>query len=198
MAQPPNSTYHEELREANPEARFLSRWLTGVRRDGFLTLLGPAAWHTLSALLSFTSRDGSRRFSADQLAATIGQPRAEALRRLEVLSGTQWHGQPLVVLERDPSGEVSGARVALIERLTIDTPPIPDHDTPAAELAPELLQELARVGLNHAQIDSLAKRFPAEEIEQQLQWLPARGARNPAALLIRAIEQGWDEPKEVV
>jgi hypothetical protein len=56
--------------------------------------------------------------------------------------------------------------------------------------------ELAAIGLNPAQVASLRRRFSRAEIRRQLSWLPARGARNPAALLIRAIEQDWDEPKE--
>ena len=56
---------------------------------------------------------------------------------------------------------------------------------------------LTEVGLNSAQISRLANRFSEADVARQLDWLPARGARNPAALLIRAVEQQWDEPKEL-
>lgn len=196
MPQPPDPTRNNDESPPVSEAVSLGRWFTGVRREGLLAVLDPADWHCLSAVISFTSRDGTRRFTADQLAAAVGQPRSETLRRLEVLTRTQWQSHPLVILERDPSGQVSGAALAPIELLARVMPPVEDPGITSPALTPELHQELARVGLNHAQIDSLAKRFPEDEIRRQVDWLPARGARNPAALLIRAIEQDWDEPKE--
>lgn len=198
MAQPPNKTQRQQRTEPITETVFLGRWFTGIRRAGFLALLDPSSWHTLSAVISFTSRDGSRRFTADQLAAALGQPRELALRHLDVLAGIFWKDQPLLTLERD-AGDVTGAALAHIECLAVSPPPGEDLELqPSHTLPAELMRELGTVGLNHAQIDSLAKRFPEDEIRRQLDWLPSRGARNPAALLIRAIEQAWDEPKEGV
>jgi len=172
-----------------------------MRREGFLSLLESQAWHTLSAVLSFTSRDGSRRFSLEQLATAIGQPREEAGRRLAALAQIDWKGNPLAVPERDPAGEVCGATLAPVERLAL--PGIPAEPLPGLEVPeqrpnfpPGLIDQLAILGLNPAQIDRLAQRFPEADVRRQLEWLPARGARNPAALLIRAIEQQWEEPKE--
>lgn len=177
----------------------LGRWFTGIRRDGFLAALPASEWHTLSAILSFTSRNGLRHFTVDQLALALGLPRQQATDRLEDLGATSWKGQPLVSIMRDPSGEVYGADVAQLSQLAAI------HPEPAAQaegrsvegvLSADLIEAMHQVGLNHAQIDSLSKRFSEDEIRCQLEWLPARNARNPAALLIRAIEQDWDEPKE--
>jgi len=176
----------------------LARWFTGVRRDGFLACLGPEAWHTLSALLSFTRRDGGRRFTLDQFATVISQPRDEAARRLQALADTYWKGEPLAVLALDPAGQVREVALAPIERLAvIDPEPASSgaHVVATSLLPGGLTNQLVAVGLNPSQIDMLGRRFPEAAIRRQLEWLPARGARNPAALLIRAIEQDWDEPK---
>ena len=44
----------------------------------------------------------------------------------------------------------------------------------------------------------LLRAFPADRIRRQLNWLPARQARNPAAMLLRAVEQDWGPPREEV
>jgi hypothetical protein len=71
------------------EAHWLGRWFTAARREGLLALLPPDLWQTLCALLSFTSRDGRRSFTIDQLAVALGQPREQALSRLEALTRTE-------------------------------------------------------------------------------------------------------------
>ena len=45
-------------------------------------------------------------------------------------------------------------------------------------------------GRGNKKIEALLQRFPAERIRRQLDWLPHRQARNPAALLIRAQSAG--------
>jgi hypothetical protein len=189
--------------EPATEARWLGRWFTTVRRAGLLSLLPAEAWHTLSALLSFTCRDGGRRFTLDQLAIALGQSRATAEQRLDQLAETEWQGQPLARLERDPAGEVVGVQLAPIECLDRIAPPEASGPTAAdagepapAAAPPDLATDLERVGLDAEQIQSLLQRFPAERIRRQLDWLPHRQARNPAALLIRAIEQDWSAPRE--
>src|SRR3954452_22925569 len=82
-------------------AAALGRWFTAARREGLLALLPPEVWHTLSALLSFTNRDGRRTFTVDQLAIALGQSREVALARLDQLTQTEWRGEPLAVLEPD-------------------------------------------------------------------------------------------------
>lgn len=189
-------------RPPESNAYWLGRWFTGARRDGFLALLTPEEWHTLSAILSFTSRDGRRHFTLDQLAVALGQPRNEAEQRLEQLAATQWRDQSLLVVEHDRDGAVAGVVLADLELFARVT--LPERGpTPASNdvvrpdgAASELRTELTKIGLEPAQVDHLLSKFPVERIQRQLAWLPEREARNPAALLLRAIEQDWDAPRE--
>lgn len=58
----------------------------------------------------------------------------------------------------------------------------------------ELVLDLVEVGISRRKAEDLVCRFPYERIRQQLKWLPARGARKPASLLIVAIERDFDAP----
>jgi hypothetical protein len=188
-----------------PDAYWLGRWFTAARREGLLALLLPEVWHTLSAVLSFTCRDGRREFTLDQLAIALGQSREGARSRLEQLTETNWRDQPLATLERDLHGEIRGATLAPIVVLSGAKAPLPaDREALFPELPPgpeageqdDLVPELQAVGLNPDQINWLLKSFPRVCIRRQLDWLPRRQARNPAALLIRAIEADWGPPRE--
>jgi hypothetical protein len=204
MHSPPVSTPNASPR---PEARWLGRWFTAARRGGLLAMLPADVWHTLSAIVSFTSRDGRRDFSVDQLAVALGLSREQAIARLAQLAETRWQDQPLATLEHNTAGEVAGAVLAPIEALTGTRAPQPDEARPAAEAASvmdddegkaDLAAALATVGLDADQVDRLLESFPRPRIRRQLDWLPARQARNPAALLIRAVEQDWGPPREGV
>lgn len=208
-------------RPADPlaaEKHLLGRWLTQARRRGLLAAVPPEAWHTLSCVLSFTCRDGERRFTPDQLALALAVPRAEAARRLEDLEKAQWQGQPLAAVLRNHAGEVTGASVSSADLLmgvneTGVAPGRPSHaDMPAnpadvsgdaapALAAPEpsaadaLRAELLALALLPDQAERLLTHFPAERVRRQIRWLPRRGARNPAAFLIKAVAHDWPEPK---
>lgn len=184
---------------ASAEAYSLGRWFAAARRQGFLARLSPKAWHTLSGILSFTSRDGHRNFTVDQLALAIGQSREVAHKRLEQLATLDWQEQPLLALEQDGRA-IAGATLAPIElftRIELEEPPgepgqaVPASDAAAAEPPRNLVAELDAVGLDEGQIDWLTGRFPLERIRRQLDWLPPRQPRNPAGMLIRAIEEDW-------
>src|SRR5690242_5848040 len=96
----------------SPESRWLGRWFTASRRQGLLAALPAEAWHTLSAVLSFTARDGKRAFTVDQIALALGLPQGTARERLEQLAPLLWRDLPLATLETDPAGEVTGAALA--------------------------------------------------------------------------------------
>lgn len=186
------------------DAYLLGRWFAAVRREGLLALLPADAWHTLSAILSFTGRDSRRSFTVDQLATALGISRDGAQARLHQLADeTAWRGEPLITLEKDPEGAVVGAAVAAIEVLA-RVQPEASESTDGPERIPsgtdaemiDLRRALAEVGLEPAQVEHLVRAFPAERIQRQLVWLPARQARKPAAFLIRAIEQDWEAPRE--
>ena len=93
-----------------------------------------------------------------------------------------------------PLQPLAGARAPQVDPEVIPAPP---PLTAAAEPEPDaLVADLQAVGLQPDQIDGLLQRFPRVRIRRQLEWLPARQARNPAALLIRAVEQDWLAPRE--
>ena len=180
-----------------PEAGWLGRWFTAARRDGLLTALSAEPWHTLCAVLSFTARDGRRVFTLDQLALALGASRAVADERLRTLAAQQFRGGPVAHVECDSAGEVYGASLARIEFLSETEHHDPAVRSPHSDTTDDQLAAgLSELGLNPTQIDGLLQNYPAERIARQLGWLPARGARNPAALLIRAIEGDWEAPKE--
>src|SRR5689334_14874492 len=94
------------------ESVWLGRWFTGARREGLLSALPSEAWQTLSAILSFTTRDGRRVFSVDQLALALRESRETAEARLNALAEITWNEQALLTLERRGE-EIVGATVAL-------------------------------------------------------------------------------------
>ncbi|MCW3053458.1 MAG: hypothetical protein JWN14_2628 [Chthonomonadales bacterium] len=67
--------------------------------------------------------------------------------------------------------------------------------TGATDTQPSTLyRRLLRFGILPEQAEELLAQHPAEEIQQQLDWLPYRKARKPGPLLIAAIENGYAEP----
>jgi hypothetical protein len=202
----PHSSAHSAASQLHaPDARRLGRWFTAVRRQGFLAHLSPETWQTLSAILSFTCRDGQRLFTVDQLGVALGRSPEEALARLEELVRAEWQGEPLATPVRDPHGEIVGAVLAPIEALSGETAPLPADGEPGWQPIPaisenphdvQLAADLTAAGLRPEQIERLLRTFPHDRVRRQLAWLPARQARNPAALLIRAVEQDWGTPGE--
>jgi hypothetical protein len=69
---------------------------------------------------------------------------------------------------------------------TPDELPLSDRD--------ELILELVQVGIGLRKAKNLVDHYPVRKIRRQLQWLPLRGARRPASLLIAAIENDYDAP----
>jgi hypothetical protein len=187
------------------DAHRLGRWFAAARREGLLALLPPEVWHTLSAILSFTTREGRRAFTVDQLGLALGLSRDQAQVRLDQLEASQWRDEPLAVLERDREGEIIGATLAPIEVLAGAKAPVAPEPLlpfpgftpgPEAVVPDDLASALAAVGLNPEQIAWLMRSFPQERLRRQLDWLPQRQARNPAALLLKAIEGDWGPPRE--
>lgn len=198
---PHSSSRHHPSSPGDPRPLWLGRWFTEARRSGFLALLTPEQWHTLSALLSFTTREGRHPFTLDHLSVALGVSRTEAEARLASLVTVAWQGQPLLRLEYDPAGGIAGAELAPIDLLAqVQGPPSPvskvDRASEIEPASPELGRALQEIGLNPAQIAALVAQYPAERLHRQLAWLPARKAHNPAALFFRAVEGDWAAPKE--
>ncbi len=198
----------ESEQRLRAEKHLLGRWLAQARRQGLLAAVPPEAWHTLCAVLSFTCRDGERRFTPEQLALSLAVPREEAERRLLALASVQWQGQPLAEPARYPDGALGGARVGPSDLLLgvneaaepQPAPPRRDGGPRAGAAAPRpdgaLKERLLAVGLLPDQAERLLTHFPEERIARQLAWLPRRGARNPAAFLLKAVANDWPAPKE--
>ena len=90
-----------------------------------------------------------------------------------------------------PFPQVSGVDASQSElNLTADTMNPQDLRPDAWEVRSRLLA----FGLKALQTDMLLARFDTERIRRQLDWLPARNARNPAAFLLAAIEKDYDPP----
>lgn len=52
--------------------------------------------------------------------------------------------------------------------------------------------------LNHKPAIALISKFGREAVENQLNWLPARKANNPDAILTQALKEDWAAPAEVI
>lgn len=73
-------------------------------------------------------------------------------------------------------------------------------DVPVASLgqqkvAPSLRRRLKNCGLTREQTEKLLTAYSRERIERQLEWLPFRNAKNPAAYLVVAIEKNYEQPR---
>lgn len=64
--------------------------------------------------------------------------------------------------------------------------------------ADDLRDRMEAIGLYPDQAEELLRRYPEDRLLRQLEWLPHRKPRNPAAYFIRAVEENWAAPKEVV
>lgn len=58
----------------------------------------------------------------------------------------------------------------------------------------EAFKALLAVGVPEMDVRALLAEFELDEIEQQLEWLPERGARNPARFLAAAIRGRYESP----
>lgn len=66
--------------------------------------------------------------------------------------------------------------------------------TPEEEAHLHLKGQLLAVGLTREEADVLLDTYPPDHIQRQLDWLPLRHARNPAAYLLAAIEGDYEPP----
>ena len=65
------------------------------------------------------------------------------------------------------------------------------------EISPLLVREwLAQLGVAEATVAFLEERYSTQRILQQLEWLRYRNPRDPAAMLVSAIQGDWDSPAQ--
>jgi len=70
--------------------------------------------------------------------------------------------------------------------------PTPDEVTLSER--DQLVLDLVELGVALRKAESLVRRYPAQEVRKQLDWLPFRSARRPASMIIAAIENDYDKP----
>ena len=61
----------------------------------------------------------------------------------------------------------------------------------------KLAVRLQELGVSGTRIVELLSKYPPEEIERQLDWLPYRKAKRPEAFVIDAIRNNYSAPKEI-
>jgi hypothetical protein len=71
------------------------------------------------------------------------------------------------------------------------------HDIDESDDERKVRLRLENAGLTGEQGKELLATYPLDTIAQQLDWLPFRGAKNPAGYLIAAIEGNYSEPRAV-
>jgi len=58
----------------------------------------------------------------------------------------------------------------------------------------QMLKRLLRCGVSGSTASELLDKYPAERIARQLEILPFRNAKEPAAMLVKAIKEDWTAP----
>lgn len=77
-------------------------------------------------------------------------------------------------------------------------PPAFDEDPPeVAEQKQRLYERLSGQGMTKTQAMDVLGRFDLGVVDRQMDWMPHRGAKNPARYLMAAIENDYDAPVAV-
>ncbi|HEY3398412.1 MAG TPA: replication initiator protein A [Armatimonadota bacterium] len=87
------------------------------------------------------------------------------------------------------------AGVEAEEHVLYHFPPAPDRQRAGSltEAGAALLRRLVEAGMTRAVAEKLVRQYP-ERVGPQLDYLPYRGAQDPAALLVEAIRGDWAAP----
>lgn len=129
----------------------------------------------------------------------------------------KWAGSGQDDRSHDPPGDVAGrdfvfnARTAgepmqttvpgaeYREAIDVDTPDSclpPGSEAPPKDSA-DLVTHLVALGVDPVQARKLARQFPRDRIEQQMEWMAHRRADNPGAYLAQAIRNNYPPPARV-
>ena len=124
------------------------------------------------------------------------------------------HAPPLPVGEVDirKGKSTSGTRLPEIEGKTPDRIPVTGNSCVVAgninkehteededgftdgEKRKQILRELLKCGVSGSIASEMLDKYPAERIAGQLKMLPFRNAKEPAAMLVKAIKDDWTAP----
>ncbi len=118
--------------------------------------------------------------------ALYGRPRAEVEAEIETFLASGRAGRGLSPLAPIAAGEVAAP-----------AEPVPQEaaSTPEAREWLTLKRALVEVGVPDSRAGEMLDTYPSGRIRRQLEWLPLRGARNPVAYLLAAIEGDYQAPK---
>ena len=73
-------------------------------------------------------------------------------------------------------------------------PEFPGEDPAVADGKRRAFKAMTDLGVPRDQALDLLSHFDLGAVERQIEWLPSRGAKNPARFLAAAIEGGYDRP----
>ena len=66
------------------------------------------------------------------------------------------------------------------------------------EDASETVRRLQAIGIGRFEAAGLVEEFGEEKVNRQMDWLPLRGARDPARYLVAAVRGGYAPPREAI
>lgn len=123
-----------------------------------------------------------------------GPPVRGGFREQVIARSRSLYGRPRAQVEADINRFLQGKQPLTVE------PPVEEEETPTtpagvARLA--LKRRLLARGLTLEQATLLLDTYPLPRIEQQVEWLPLRHARNPVGFLMAAIEGDYEPPLAV-
>ena len=148
------------------------------------------AWQGESILREQVRENGLRSYTPSTFLIAVEQARLQVPESIAPLPATSSRE---AVIERSraayahPRAEVE-RQIAELNGWEVPGEVVEEGDTT------NLRYRLLRFGVTPEQAEELLVQYPAEEIRQQLDWIPYRKARKPGLLLIAAIENHYDEP----
>lgn len=117
-------------------------------------------------------------------ASVLPEPRAgrEAL----IANSRSRYATPRVEVEAD-----------IARRMGWGTPLFEDEEPGVAEEKRQLYEKLSEQGMPKDKALDILSRFGLGQVRSQIEWMPHRGAKNPARYLMAAIENNYDAPVAV-
>ncbi len=82
-------------------------------------------------------------------------------------------------------------------RMGWGTPLFEDEEPGVAEEKRQLYEKLSELGMPKDRALDVIGRFDLDRVRSQIEWMPHRGAKNPARYLVAAIENNYDPPVAV-
>ena len=85
----------------------------------------------------------------------------------------------------------------IARRMGWGTPLFEDEEPSVAEEKREIYEKLSEQGVSNGKALDVLGRFDLTQVRSQIEWMPHRGAKNPARYLMAAIENNYDPPVAV-